>query len=61
MAVDDNDASFTVYVAEGFVVGTGDDVAAIAAHEAELGTWDRGEMLFHPCFGIATGAWGGVY
>lgn len=35
--VDDDDAGIAADVAEGLVVGAGDYVAAIAAHQAELG------------------------
>lgn len=42
MAVDHHDTSLTADIAEGLVMGTGDDVATIAAHEAELGIWERG-------------------
>lgn len=48
VAVDDDDAGLAADVAEGFVVGAGDDVAAKAAHEAKLGAWDRGERLVEP-------------
>jgi hypothetical protein len=60
VAVDDDDAGLTAHVAEGFVVGEGDDVAAVAAHESELGTWDRGERLVEPAGFCVAGARGGV-
>lgn len=36
VAVDDDDARVAADVAERFVVGAGDDVAAVAAHQPEL-------------------------
>lgn len=36
VAVDDDDARVAADVAESLVVGAGDDVAAVAAHEAQL-------------------------
>ena len=53
MAVDDDDSGVTTDVAEGLVVGTGDDMATIAAHEAELSTWDRWQSIVRPRVGIA--------
>lgn len=53
VAVDDDDSGVAADVAEGLVVGTGDDVTAIAAHEAELGAGDRWQMVVHPRVGIA--------
>lgn len=60
VAVDDEDAGLAADVAEGFVVGAGDDVAAVAAHESELGAWDRGERLVEPAGFCVAGARRGV-
>jgi hypothetical protein len=60
VAVDDDDAGLAADIAEGFVVGPGNDVAAVAAHEAELGAWDRGERLVEPTGFCVPGARGGV-
>lgn len=57
VAVDGDDAGIAANVGEGLVVGTWHDVAAVAAHEAELGIGDMGErlmimnvMMVRPCF-----------
>lgn len=39
VAVGDNNASFAAHVAEGFIMGTGDNMTAIAAHDTEFGWW----------------------
>lgn len=45
MAVDDDNTSVAADVAEGLIVRTGDNVAAIAAHETELGAGNWGERV----------------
>lgn len=45
MAVNHDHAGVAADVAERLVVGPGDDVAAVAAHEAELGVGDGREMV----------------
>lgn len=45
VAIDDDHAGVAAYVAEGLVVGPGDDVAAVAAHETELGVGDGRERV----------------
>lgn len=57
MAVDDHDTGVAADVAERLVVWARDDVAAVAAHEAELGVSGK---RFVPGVGVA-GAGGGVY
>lgn len=52
VAVGDDDAGVTADVAEGLVVRAGDDVAAVAAHEAELGARDgRERVVIFPIVG----------
>lgn len=48
VAIDDDDARLTTKVAERFVGGPGDYMAAIAAHEAKLGCRRRGGEGFVP-------------
>lgn len=58
VAVEGEHAGVAAYVAEGLVVGSGDDVAAVAAHEPELGVWDGWERVVGGGGGVV-GAWGG--
>lgn len=60
VAVGNHDAGVAANVAEGFVVGAGDDVSAVAAHEAELvAARDWWEGVVVPC-GVVAGAGGRV-
>lgn len=45
--IDDDHTGIAAHIAEGLVMWAGDNVAAVAAHEAELGTWD-GRKRFVP-------------
>lgn len=46
VTVDHHEASVTANIAERFVVGPRDDVTAVTAHQAELGTRDWWQRVF---------------
>lgn len=60
VAIDDDDARLAAKVAERFVGGAGNNMAAIAAHEAELGGRRRGGEGFIPGL-TAAGARRGIH
>lgn len=60
MPIDDDDACVAADVAKGLVMWAWHDVAAIAAHQAELGTRYMGKVLISPVFNNA-GARRGIH
>lgn len=60
MSVDDDYARVTAYVAERLVVGAGDYMPSVTAHEAEFLRRLRWRRVVVPRIGVA-GARGGIY